>query len=160
PVDALPQAVLAVERARLALPHAPDVAARAEGAPRAGHDDHVDAVVGLGLGERLRPGVDHRPRERVELVGAVQRDRRDLVLDLVEQVAHDGMSFPTANRCHSPGTPLSAWTPRSSNRRPEPATRSLTVFETRISPAPASAATRAPMRSAMYRPHATGMLPS
>src|SRR5947207_15738777 len=70
----------------------------------------------LSLHDAL-PIFDHRARERVELVGPVQRDRRDLVLDLVEQVAHDGLSFPTANRCHSPGTPLSAWTPRSSNRR-------------------------------------------
>src|SRR5262245_254197 len=55
-------------------------------------------------------------------------------------------------RCHftaksrdSPGTPLRVWTPRSSNVSPEPATRSLTVLETRISPPLASPAMRAPM---------------
>src|SRR5262249_35192845 len=29
---------------------------------------------------------------------------------------------------HSPGTPLSSWTPRSSNSSPDPATKSLTVL--------------------------------
>src|SRR5207245_4879131 len=83
-VDALPQAVLTVERARLTLPHASDVAARAERAAGAGDDDDVDAVVGLGLAERLRPGVDHPRGAGVELVGTGQRDRRGLVLDLVK----------------------------------------------------------------------------
>ena len=51
----------------------------------------------------------------------------------------------TANMCHSPGTPLRDWLPRSPKRNPEPATRSFTVLDTNTSPAPASAATRAPM---------------
>ena len=51
----------------------------------------------------------------------------------------------TANMCHSPGTPLRDWLPRSPKRSPEPATRSFTVLDTNTSPAPASAATRAPM---------------
>ena len=36
--------------------------------------------------------------------------------------------------CHSPGTPFSGKRPRSLKRIPEPATRSLTVLETRASP--------------------------
>ncbi len=51
----------------------------------------------------------------------------------------------TANMCHSPGTPLRDWLPRSPKRSPDPATRSFTVPDTNTSPAPASAATRAPM---------------
>ena len=51
----------------------------------------------------------------------------------------------TAKMCHSPGTPLSNWLPRSPKCKPEPATRSFTVLDTNTSPAPASAATRAPM---------------
>ena len=47
---------------------------------------------------------------------------------------------PRRRSRHSPGTPLSACTPRSSNARPEPATRSLTVCETSTSPGPASEA--------------------
>ena len=43
------------------------------------------------------------------------------------------------------GSPLSSWAPRFSNSIPEPATRSLTVLETSTSPAPARAATRAPV---------------
>src|SRR3990172_3832829 len=46
-------------------------------------------------------------------------------------------SRPTANSRHSPGTPLSTCVPRSSNRSPDPATRSLTVLDTNTSPAPA-----------------------
>src|SRR3954467_6749717 len=47
--------------------------------------------------------------------------------------------------------PFSACTPRSSNARPEPATRSLTVWETSTSPGPASEAIRAPVWTAMPR---------
>jgi hypothetical protein len=53
-------------------------------------------------------------------------------------------TYATAYRRHSPGTPFRLWTPRSSNRSPEPATRSLTVWETRTSPGPATETTRAP----------------
>src|SRR5688572_9858401 len=48
----------------------------------------------------------------------------------------------TTYSCQSPGMPLSEWVPRSSNSRPEPATRSTTVRETRTSPAPAWLQTR------------------
>ena len=46
-------------------------------------------------------------------------------------------SAATANSNHSPGTPFNEWRPRSSKRMPDPATRSLTVLDTRISPGPA-----------------------
>lgn len=55
----------------------------------------------------------------------------------------------TANRRHRPGIPLSSRVPRSSKPIPDPATTSLTVLETRTSPEPASAATRAPVWTAM-----------
>jgi len=48
-------------------------------------------------------------------------------------------------RRQRPGTPLSSCSPASSNCKPEPATRSFTVRETMTSPAPAIAATRAPI---------------
>ena len=41
-----------------------------------------------------------------------------------------------ANSLHEPGTPLSVYSPRSSNSIPEPATRSFTVPETSTSPDP------------------------
>lgn len=51
----------------------------------------------------------------------------------------------TANKRQSPGTPFRGGLPRSLKRNPEPATRSLTVRDTRTSLGPASDATRAPM---------------
>jgi hypothetical protein len=48
----------------------------------------------------------------------------------------------TAKRCHSPGTPLSRWVPRSSNSSPDPITRSRSVLDTSTSFGPASALTR------------------
>ena len=38
-----------------------------------------------------------------------------------------------ASNCQLPGTPFKLWLPRSSKRRPDPATRSLTVRDTNIS---------------------------
>jgi hypothetical protein len=55
----------------------------------------------------------------------------------------------TAKRRHSPGIPFNSCGPRSSKPNPEPATRSLTVLETRTSLGPASAATRAPVWTAI-----------
>ena len=54
----------------------------------------------------------------------------------------------TENSRQVPGTPLSSCSPRSSNSRPDPTTRSLTVLETRTSRGPASAEIRAPMWTA------------
>src|SRR5262245_11386129 len=47
-----------------------------------------------------------------------------------ERVRH----FSTEYRLHSPGTPFRACVPRSTNRIPEPTTRSLTVLDTSTSP--------------------------
>src|SRR3972149_1577428 len=47
----------------------------------------------------------------------------------------DGLLFPVcalaANSSHAPGTPFRACRPRCSNSRPDPATRSFTVLDTR-----------------------------
>ena len=67
----------------------------------------------------------------------------------VDSCAQAGTAVETAQSRHSPVTPFSSWVPRSSNEIPEPATRSFTVLETSTSPAPASAATRAPVCTAM-----------
>jgi len=69
------------------------------------------------------------------------REKRYPLSEAERRVLHRS----TANMCHSPGTPLRDWLPRSPKRSPEPATRSFTVLDTKTSPAPASAATRAPM---------------
>src|SRR5207244_10278436 len=83
-VHALPQAVLAVHRrGRAAVAHAAHVAARAERAAGAGDDDHVDLVVGLGVGQRLGPRLDHVAGERVELVRPVERYGGDFVLHVI-----------------------------------------------------------------------------
>ncbi len=50
---------------------------------------------------------------------------------------------------HSPGTPRSWWTPRSSNSSEEPTTRSLTVLDTSTSRSWASSQTRSPMCTAI-----------
>src|SRR5262249_51958010 len=63
--------------------------------------------------------------------------------------AYTRCSSTTAKTCHSPGTPFSWCWPRSLNANPEPTTRSLTVLETKTSPGPASAETRAPMCTAI-----------
>ena len=55
----------------------------------------------------------------------------------------------TRYRCQRSGTPFSSCSPASSKTRPEPATRSFTVWETNTSDDPASAPTRAPMCTAM-----------
>ena len=52
-------------------------------------------------------------------------------------------SGQTEYRCHTPGTPLAACSPRLLNCNPEPTTRSLTVLDTRTSPGWAAASTRA-----------------
>jgi hypothetical protein len=54
-------------------------------------------------------------------------------------------AFSTANGCHRPGTPFNSCSPRSANSIPEPATRSVTVRDTSVSPGAACADTRCPM---------------
>src|SRR5215210_40764 len=89
--------------------------------------------------------------------GNVDEIERPLAHDLVGDVdvaasgvARLGRRHPrTANRRHAVGTPFSSCSPRSSNSIPEPPTRSFTVEETSTSPPPASAATRAPVETAI-----------
>jgi putative ABC transport system substrate-binding protein len=52
-------------------------------------------------------------------------------------------------RRHSPGTPVKACMPRSSNAMPEPTTKSFTVLETRTSPGIARPAIRLPICTAI-----------
>ena len=58
-------------------------------------------------------------------------------------------SGSTASSCQVPGTPRNSTLPRSSKPVPEPTTRSRTVRETRISPAPAWPRIRAAMCTAI-----------
>src|ERR671922_708082 len=94
----------------------------------------------------LPPQSEHLARQQLEhrwphdLIGAAPRPRAGQPL---------AVRRSTAYRCHSPGTPFRSATPRSSNPIPDPATRSLTVLETSTSPGAASAATRAPMCTAI-----------
>ncbi len=52
-------------------------------ASRPGHDHGPDIVVGVGEIERRDHLAHHRAGERVQLLGTVQRDRRDPVADVV-----------------------------------------------------------------------------
>ena len=49
---------------------------------------HADVVVGVGVGEALREQLQHLEADRVQPLGAVERDRRDVVGLLVEQIGH------------------------------------------------------------------------
>ena len=79
--------------------------------------------------------------QRVLVVGpdGVVEVERKLFFGLVCDGRNLDHAATTAKSRHSPGTPLSSAWPRSSNARPEPATRSCTVPETRISPGPGAA---------------------
>ena len=119
---------------------------------------------GRGGGSRLVASL--RPPRGADVSSRMVRDDdprgREPTLRIEERIAQTrgGLSPPrrcpicaahaaTANNRRGPGTPLSSYSPRSSNTSPDPATRSTTVFETSTSPAPASAPTRAPMLTAM-----------
>ena len=60
-----------------------EVGAGAEAAARAGDDDGAHVVVGVGQVEGLDQLAHHRGGEGVEPVGPVQRDRHDVVGDVV-----------------------------------------------------------------------------
>src|SRR5208282_5972814 len=62
------------------------VRAGAERASRAGHDDRAHVVVRVGLVERVDHLVHHDAGECVELLRPVERDRRDIVRDLVDDL--------------------------------------------------------------------------
>ena len=69
--------VAATPAERLAT--AGQVGTGAEAAAGTGDDDHAHVVVGVDAIERVDQLAHHHARERVELVGAVQRDGRDVV---------------------------------------------------------------------------------
>ena len=62
------------------------VVAGAEGAAGAGEDDHPHGAVGIGLVEGTVQLGFEIVGERVHPLGAIERDGRDAVLDLVEQI--------------------------------------------------------------------------
>lgn len=79
------------------------------------------------------------------LEGDVTKQRYGVAVDGRGRMPLIRPHLSTEYKRHSPGTPLSVRVPRSANRMPEPATRSLTVPDTSTSPGCAWAATRAPM---------------
>src|SRR5215468_6794651 len=89
-------------------------------------------------GSQIRPeaGTDTRDFPEYDCVG------EEAGCALNRRFAEQELAYRTANRRHSSGTPLSARSPRSSNSRPEPTARSLTVLDTSTSLGDASASTR------------------
>src|SRR6185369_10673591 len=71
------------------------VGAGAEATARAGHDNGTDIVVLVGRVERVDQLLLHRAVEGVELVGPVQRDGENLIVDLVLDglIRHGGVSL-------------------------------------------------------------------
>ena len=63
-----------------------DVAARAERTPGAADDDDADRLVGTGFPQRLQELVVRLHAEGVELLGPVERDRRDAAVGAVAEV--------------------------------------------------------------------------
>ncbi len=72
-----------------------EIGAGAEAAACAGHDDGADIVVLVGGVERVDHFLLHRAVEGVELVGPVQRDGENLIVDLVLDglIRHGVVSF-------------------------------------------------------------------
>ena len=66
------------------------VEAAAEATPFAGHHDHADAAVVVCVGECLAELPQHLDTDRVHAIGPVQTQGCDVVLLLVDEVAHDG----------------------------------------------------------------------
>src|SRR5581483_5683242 len=95
----------------------------------AGEDHDADAAVRPGGLHAVDELVDRLAAERVVALGTVDRDRGYPFGGLVEHVgefhAVQGNQARTANRRQRPGTPFRSCSPRSSNSRPEPATRSV-----------------------------------
>ena len=76
------------EAAAVGLLEIAEVGTGAEGGRRPGDHDRTDRFVGLEHVHRGDDLVDHRPRERVALVGIVERERADTVGDLGENQSH------------------------------------------------------------------------
>src|SRR3546814_7244990 len=62
-----------------------EIIAAAKARPRAAHDDDMDVLVGLGHLDRGANLARHAMRDRVEMFGTVERDRRDPVVGRVRQ---------------------------------------------------------------------------
>ena len=62
------------------------ICASAEGAARSGDDHGPHVIVGVHLVECIDDLVHHRSRERIELLRPVERDRRDVVSDVVNDL--------------------------------------------------------------------------
>ena len=104
-----------------------------------------------GAGASVASGRVERRSSAAPVAMSLRAERTDCALGGLDPLRtsppHSVDTSPrwTAKRCHSPGTPLRVWRPRSSKPIPEPTTRSFTVLETRISPASAALATRFPI---------------
>ncbi len=82
-----------------------EIGAGTEAAAGTGEDDADDGRITLGLADRGGDLVSHPRRPGVELVGAVERDRGDRIVDLVEDLLEGiGHSRVVAG----PGLPLAA----------------------------------------------------
>ena len=79
---------------RRTLPEFMDIGAGGKSAfTRAGQDHRTHAVVGLDRIQRRHQAVDEREIQRIELVGAVERNKRDPVIDFKqEEVGHRKVS--------------------------------------------------------------------
>ena len=87
---------------------AAEIGAGAEAAARPGHDDRADGVVGVGAVEGVDHLLEHRPGERVEVIGAVHREGQRRTVDLVaDLLVRHGFPFLVA---------VCAWTPAASGR--------------------------------------------
>ena len=92
---------------------------------------------GVNVGSHSAPVSDHR-----DAASGVVAAPRFVVLagggvGSLRTAARPFFTPATDHSRHSPGTPRSSCSPRSSNSIPEPTTRSLTVFETKQLPGPA-----------------------
>ena len=105
--DAQEPLVDATETLPVGLGQVAQVGAGTERRRRPGDDDGADRLVGLEGVHRRHDLVDHRRRQRVALVGVVQRERGDAVGDLGEHVAPDLQPRPMVfwGPLPSPGPP-------------------------------------------------------
>src|SRR5438067_1816962 len=63
-------------------------AAGAKAASGAGHDDRADLGIGAQALQRFAEALQHRRRERVQPIGAIEGQPGDAVFDLFQQVRH------------------------------------------------------------------------
>jgi hypothetical protein len=68
-----------------------------EGAARAGDHDDADIVIGARCFHRMAHVTLHDGRPRIHAIGTVERDGRDLVADLVEDVLIGHRDLPVVS---------------------------------------------------------------